>query len=192
MADHWQSRMWQGLMQWVKDEGYVERRRIVAEQARLKIGELLAEDAVDDLSAADFDRYVWRHGQITDGEKPVDPSTVSIEELQARLESGQWRVEGNRTVGQATHRWGVPLKTPEDEKPALLRQALRELLYSEGDEYERFDLVDRQRAGLSENSLSLIHGTTTPSWAPVSAPWLPRLLAPPSRRPRTPAAARRC
>jgi len=156
MSDHWQSRMWQGLMHWVEDEQHVERRHVEETHAQRNIQALLAAGALDDLAVDDFNRTVWRHGHLERGDDERDLSEVSLDEMQARLDSGEWQVEGNRTVGQATNTWGIQLKVGEDEKPELLRSALRLLLYSEGDIHDRVEEVDADTNGLGRNAITLI------------------------------------
>ncbi len=143
-------------MRWVEDEQYVERRHVEETHAQRKIHPLLMEEALDDLTVDDFNRDVWRHGHLDCGDDQRDWSDVSVGELQARLDSGEWQVEGNRTVGQATNTWGIQLKVAEDEKPELLRSALRLLLYSEGDIHDRVEEVDADTNGLGRNAITLI------------------------------------
>jgi len=160
MADPWQSRMWQGLMQWVEDEQYVERRRIVAEYARMRMAELLSEDHLDELTLDEFNEHVRRFGAIL----TADGSAVTEEEycdhavgdIREGLASGDWRVHGNQMVGQATDRYGVNLRTSPDELPGLLRGALRELLHSGDDLFGAAERVIRGRNGLGPNAVTMI------------------------------------
>lgn len=160
MADHWQSRMWHGLMQWVEDEQYVERRRVVAEQARLKIGELLAEDHLGKLTLDEFNEYVWRFGAIktADGDVIAEEQyrDHAVEEIRERLASGEWSVEGNQMVGQATSAYGVNLAARDDELRTLLLDALRGLLYGGEDLFDAAASVIRARNGLGPNAVTMI------------------------------------
>jgi len=149
--------MWQGLMDWAEEARSVQRRHVEETYAQRNIRGLLAEDALDDLNVDDFNRLVWRYGAIVTPEgQPVDTSGLSPHEVEARLSSGDWEAVGNLTVGSATHIWGTPLKADDQDKPGILRAALRELLYSGGNAYERFERANRLQAGLSDNSLTLI------------------------------------
>lgn len=158
--DIWDSPMWRGLMAWVKDEQYVERRRLAAEQARLKIRELLAEDHLDELTLDEFSRDVWRFGAIhtADGESISEDRyrEYPVEVMRERLTSGEWSVEGNQMVGQATHAYGVNLETTEDELRVLLPEALRGLLYSGEDLFDSAARVIKARNGLGPNAVTMI------------------------------------
>ncbi len=153
MADPWQSRMWQGLMQWVEDEQYVERRRIVAEQSRRQINELLAEDHLDELTLDEFNEYVWKFGKVLDqdGDEVRDIHQYSPEQLREWIEAGEWTVTGQQTVGGGAGIFAPRFKGTDEEKLELLRRTLRELLYSSDNLYASFERVRDGRTYIGEN-----------------------------------------
>ncbi len=153
----WESRMWQGLMEWVADEQYVERRRIVAGEAQKKIQALLAEDKLDELTLDDFNKYVWQMGEVLDRNgEPVDKHASSPEELRSHFEAGEWRVTGQHTVGGGAKVYYPGFKGTDEEKTELLRSTLHELLYSSDDLYANLDAVKQEPNFFQDNWATMI------------------------------------
>jgi hypothetical protein len=159
-AQVWDSRMWQGLMKWVADEQYVERRRIVAGEAQKNIQALLAEDKLDELTLDDFNEYVWKFGEIMGPDGAIGSQeaeqSYSPEELRESFQSGELRVTGQHTVGGGVRIYYPAFKGSDQEKTQLLRRTLHELLYSSDDLYANLDAVKAEANGFGENWATMI------------------------------------
>jgi len=153
----WDSPMWRGLMAWVEDEQHVQRRRIVAEQSRRKINELLAEDHLDELTLDEFNTDVWKFGRVLDeDEDEVSIHDYSPDELRLRFSSGGWTVTGQQTVGGGAGVYYPTFKGTDEEKVKLLRDTLRELLYSSDDLYANLGRVRPKPNFFQDNWATMI------------------------------------
>ena len=154
----WDSRMWQGLMRWVEDEKHVERRRIVAEQARLQISKLLAEENLGQLTLDEFNKTVWQFGDILrrDDTSVGSEQEWAPEELRARFNSREWHVTGNRTVGGGARVYYPAFKGSDEEKLEVLRGALAKLLYSSDNLYASLDEVRTEPNFFQSNWATMI------------------------------------
>ncbi|MFP4249431.1 MAG: hypothetical protein ACLFU7_07215 [Armatimonadota bacterium] len=154
----WNSCIWRELMACADADEGIARDRVRSEFAARRIMDLLAEDGLEDLTIADFDRYVFRHGDMfdADGEK-VDPREIDVRGLRERLESGEWQVVGNQTVGQGTNSITAYMSgMDEEEQLNVLRDGISILLHEEGDVFERMGRAKNTVPGFGDNVVTLL------------------------------------
>ncbi len=161
--DPFDTPMWKGLMEWMADMPWLKIAGLTGRVAHERARQLLAEDHLDELTLDEFNENVWGIGEVTDanGEHLSSDALVElgVEEVERRIADGEMTTTGNQNVLEVVNAYEhqkLFKGKSKDEVLDTLRRSLRELLYGDGDDFERYEEVRSWSNGLGPAYCSLL------------------------------------
>jgi len=138
-------------------------------KAHEQIRRLLAEEQIDNLSLATFNRDIWQIGSIrykrweaaAYSEEVIQfLQGMTLENLEAAYAAGDLAITGNQTWGSGTQIYGPQLTVSDTKREHILQTAIRFLLYGDGSIESRLESILSNANGLGINVVSgILHAS---------------------------------